>query len=130
MSQPFGQWLVGIVGAIIIGVGLRQFYKAYTQKYMRRYNLGEMNRKEQRLALRAGQWGLSARGVTFAIIGGFFIQAAIQHDPSEAKGLDAALSTLASQPYGPWLLGLVAAGLVAFGIHCFVKAKYRNFETA
>src|SRR6056297_2188263 len=29
MEQPFGLWLVGLVGAITIGVGLYQLYKAY-----------------------------------------------------------------------------------------------------
>jgi hypothetical protein len=129
LSQPFGQWLVGIVGAIIIGVGLYHFYKVYNESFMDNYKVGEMSQKERRLAHRAGQWGLSARGVTFVIIGIFFIQAARQHDPSEAQGLDAALSALASQPYGPWLLGAVAIGFVAYGIHCFVKARYRYFET-
>ena len=129
LSQPFGQWLVGLFGAVVIAVGVRQFYKAYQKSFMNSYNVGEMSQKERRVALRAGQFGLSARGVTFGIIGWFFIQAALQHDPSEARGLDAALSTLANQPYGPWLLAAVAIGFVAYGVHCFVKARYRHFET-
>ncbi|MFW5811148.1 MAG: DUF1206 domain-containing protein, partial [Thermodesulfobacteriota bacterium] len=34
--------------------------------------------------------------------------------------------TLASQPYGPWLLGAVAIGLFCYGIHCLVLARYRR----
>jgi hypothetical protein len=129
LSQPMGPWLVGLVGVVIIGVGFYHFYRVYTESYMDSYKVGAMSQKERRLAHRAGQWGLSARGVTFVIIGIFFIQAARQHDPSEAQGLDAALSALASQPYGPWLLGAVAIGFVAYGVHSFVKARYRHFET-
>lgn len=129
MAQPLGPWLVALVGAIILGVGVYHFYRVYRTDFLTSYDLGSMSYSERRFAKRAGQLGLSARGVTFAIIGWFLIQAAIQHDPGEARGLGAALATLAHQPYGPWLLGLVSFGLVAFGAYCFTKAKYRHFRT-
>ncbi len=129
MSQPFGLWLVGIVGAIIIGVGLYHFYKAYKAKFMEKYAAGEMSATERTWARRIGRVGLSARAVVFCMIGTFFIQAALQADPSEAGGLDKALQELQQQPYGPWLLGLVAIGLVCYGVYCFSYARYRHFET-
>lgn len=129
MSQPFGLWLVGSVGAIVIGVGVYHFYLAYKAKFMEEYKSGEMSATERRWAKRIGQFGLSARGVTFAIIGSFFIIAALREDPSEAKGLSGALDTLARQPYGPWLLGIVALGLVAYGVFCFSQARYRRIST-
>ena len=33
---------------------------------------------------------------------------------------------LAQQPYGGVLLGVVAAGLAAYGLFCFVQARYRR----
>jgi hypothetical protein len=129
MSQPFGIWLVGIVGVIVIGVGVFHFYQAYKAKFMEDYKAGEMSATERRWAKRIGRFGLSARGVTFAMIGSFFIIAAVQADPSEAKGLAGALDTLARQPYGPWLLGIVSLGLVAYGVYCFSQARYRHPAT-
>jgi hypothetical protein len=129
MSQPFGIWLVGIVGAVVIGVGLYHFYRAYKAKFMADYQSGAMSATERQWAKRIGRFGLSARGVTFAIIGFFFISAALRADPSQAKGLSGALDTLARQPYGPWLLGLVALGLVAYGVYCFSQARYRRIAT-
>jgi hypothetical protein len=129
MSQPFGIWLVGIVGVIVIGVGVFHFYQAYKAKFMEDYKAGEMSATERRWAKRIGRFGLSARGVTFAMIGSFFIIAAVQADPSEAKGLAGALDTLARQPYGPWLLGIVSLGLVAYGVYCFSQARYRHLST-
>ena len=129
MAQPFGRWIVGIVGVVIIGVGLHHFYRAYKADFMKQYKTGMMERKEEKWAKRIGQFGLSARGVVFCMIGSFLIQAALQAQPSEAQGLSGALETLAAQPYGPWLLGLVAAGLVAYGIYCFSRARYRYFPT-
>jgi hypothetical protein len=128
MSQPFGQWLVGIVGAIIIGVGLFHFYRAYKANFMQAYG-GGMSAAQRRWAKRIGQFGLSARGVTFCIIGDFLIIAAVQADPSETKGLGGALQTLAEQPYGPWLLGIVALGMVAYGVYNFSQARYKRVET-
>ncbi len=127
LEQPFGPWLVGIVGLIVVGIGLLHFYQAYTASFMRRYDTGRMDARQRTWAERLGRFGLSARGVTFCIIGGFFIQAARQADPSEAKGLGAAFDTLAAQPFGRWLLAAVAAGFVAYGAYCLSRARYRSF---
>lgn len=128
MSQPFGLWIVGFIGAAVIGVGLYHFYKAANATFMKHYRASKMDYQTRKWAKRLGQWGISARGVVFTIIGIFLIQAALQADPSETRGLGGALDTLAQQPYGPWLLGLVAAGLVAYAVYCFSYARYRHFE--
>lgn len=72
-------------------------------------------------------WSHGARGC-FVIIGFFLLQAARQSDPNEVRGLDGALQSLAQQPYGPWLLGIVALGLLAYGIHAGVQARYRRIN--
>ena len=126
MSQPFGQWLVALVGAFIIGLGFYQFYKAYKAKFRKRLKLQEMSPTEETWAMRLGRFGEAARGVVFVIIGFFLLEAARQSDPNQARGLDGALQSLAQQPYGPWLLGIVALGLVAYGIHMGVQARYRR----
>ena len=129
LAQPFGPWLVGMIGGIIIGVGLVHFYRAYTAHFMQEYATGEMSVRQQRWAKWLGQWGLAARGVTFGIIGGFLLYAGISTDPSEARGLGGALVVVAQQPYGPWLLGVVALGLVAYGLFCLSQALYRRVVT-
>ncbi|MFP5270803.1 DUF1206 domain-containing protein [Coleofasciculus sp.] len=128
LAQPFGQWLVGIIGAIIIGYGFYQFYKAYKAKFRKKMKLHEMSNTEETWATRAGRLGLAARGVVFVMIGFFAIQAGLQYDSSEVRGLDGALETLTRQPYGAWLLGIVAIGLIAYGIHMFAQAQYRRIR--
>ncbi|MEQ8765606.1 MAG: DUF1206 domain-containing protein [Planctomycetota bacterium] len=128
MGQPFGQWLVGIAGIVIITVGVRQFMRAYQASFMDNYDQSKLSGKSRMWSKRLGQIGLSARGVVFALMGIFVIRAAIQADPSESRGLGGALSNLAGQPSGPWLLGIVAAGLVAYGVFCFSYARYRDFQ--
>jgi Na+/proline symporter len=128
LSQPFGQWLVGLVGALVIGIGFYQLYEAYKAKFRKEMKLHEMSPTEETWATRIGRFGLAARGVVFVIIGFFLLQAARQSDPNQARGLDGALKALAQQPYGPWLLGIVALGLVAYGIYQGVQARYRRIN--
>jgi hypothetical protein len=126
LSLPFGRALVILAGLGIIVAALQQLYDAYTKKFTRRFKTQEMSPEEQRMAVHTGQLGLSARGIAFLITGWFLIQAALRYDPSQARGLGGALETLARQPYGPWLLGLVALGLVAYGAYSFLQARYRR----
>jgi hypothetical protein len=72
-----------------------------------------------------GVVGHLARGVVFGLIGVFLVRAAWQYDPEEAIGLDGALAKVLRADYGDTLLGLVAAGLAAYGVYCFAEARYR-----
>ncbi len=126
LSWPLGRWLVGIGGLAIAGMGGYQFYRAYSAKFRRKLKLQQMHYWEQKWAIRLGRFGFATRGVTFLIIGGFLILAAVQFDPQEARGLAGSLATLQQQPYGPWLLGIVAFGLIAYGIYMVFEARYRQ----
>ena len=50
----------------------------------------------------------------------------MNYDPEKARGLDAALQTLREQSYGPLLLALIALGIAAFGVYCFLQSRYRK----
>ncbi|MDX6748485.1 DUF1206 domain-containing protein [Geminicoccaceae bacterium 1502E] len=125
MSQPFGQWLVGAAGAVVIGVGVAFAVVAIRASFER-----QLDERACHPAIRTiCRAGILSRGVVAWLVGGFLIIAAWQADPSEAKGLAAALAALRQQPYGPWLLGAVALGLVAFAFYSLVAARYRRIRT-
>lgn len=126
MSQPFGQFLVGALGIGLVIAGLVHFYQVFAAKFMNRLKTHEMGYKERLFAKRMGQWGYGARGVVFSIIGGFMLWAAWTANPNQARGLEGALTTLREQAYGPWLLGLTAVGLAAYGVSQWVQARYRR----
>ena len=123
MQQPYGVWLVGLVGVAVFGAGIAHIIKGWKAKFDKYFKPGYDKKGWVRPVCR---FGLIARGFVFLIIGGFIVVAAWQHDPQEARGLSGALETLQAQPYGQILLGVVALGLVAFGIYCFVEAAYRR----
>jgi hypothetical protein len=85
-----------------------------------------MSATAKRWGVRAGVVGHCARFVVFVLIGIFAVKAAVDYNPKDAVGLDGALQKLAHRSYGPWLLGITAAGLVAYAVYCFFDARYRD----
>ena len=128
MQQPFGRWLVGIGGALVIGIGFYRIYQAYKTKFRKKLNLSELNAKQEKWLVNISRFGIAARGVVFVMIGFFVIQAAKNYNPQKVKGLDGALQTLAQQPYGKILLGLMALGLIGYAVYLWLQARYRNFQ--
>jgi hypothetical protein len=126
LEWPGGQWLVGAFGVGLLGWGIGSAYRGVTGNFKDDLRTNEMSARAERWATRAGVVGFLARGVVYALIGIFLIRAAVEYDPKEAVGIDGALQKLADQTFGPLLLGVVAAGLVAFGLFYFVRAAYRE----
>jgi hypothetical protein len=125
LQQPFGRWLVALVGATVIGAGLAHMvkgYKARFEKYL------VMDRGLLDKASPVCRFGLIARGVVFLIIGGFLLVAAWRFSSGEVVGLQGALQTLQQQPYGWILLAIVALGLFAFGVYSLIEARYRRID--
>ncbi len=123
---PAGRWLVGVVGIVIIGVGLWNAYRGISQKFTDKWQAGGMSSAARTWGERVGVVGHLARGVVFGLIGIFITKAALEFDPKDAIGLDGALHKLAQASYGPYLLGVTAAGLVCYGLYCLVDARYRD----
>jgi hypothetical protein len=86
----------------------------------------QMSVEEVRAARWIGRIGLTARAVTFLIMGGFVLHAAWTFDPDDARGLSGALDALAQAPYGSYLLGAVGVGFALYGVHCITRARYRR----
>lgn len=126
LSVPLGSVLVIAVGVVLFGLAGTEFVRAYTASFRKHLSLGGLQSGPRLWIVRTARMGLIARGVVFALIGLFLIQAARHQDAGEAVGLGGALQKLAEQPYGQTLLGLVAAGLVMYGLFSFVEARYRR----
>jgi hypothetical protein len=129
LSWPLGQVLVAGVGLVVAGVGLRELYQAYKARFLEHLVLGKMGERVRKWTERWGRVGIAARGIVFGVVGTFLIRAALEYDPHEARGLGGALQTLANQPLGPWLLGAVSLGLVAYGVFMLSVARYRRINT-
>ncbi|HEX6708872.1 MAG TPA: DUF1206 domain-containing protein [Rubrobacter sp.] len=129
-QPPLGQILVGLVGIAVIVVGLYQLYAAYEAKFREDLRLGEMAEGEERWVIYAGRVGTAARALAIGVAGAFLELAAYQSDPSETRGLGAALETVQHQPLGSYMLGTIAAGLLVYGAFMFAIARYRRIDPA
>ena len=125
-SWPGGRWLVGIAGLVLIGVGVYQLIRGVRRKFLDDSKTEEMSPRTKTWITWIGTVGHVARAVVFGLVGVFLVKAAAEYSPEEAIGLDGALAKLYNQAYGPWLLGAVAAGLVAFAIFSLSEARYRR----
>jgi hypothetical protein len=130
IQPPLGPILVGLVGMIVVGVGLYQLYAAYEAKFRDDLKLGQMSESEERWVVYAGRFGTAARAVAIGVAGAFLVLAAYQSDPSETRGLGAALETVQHQPLGPYMLGAIAFGLLVYGAFMFAVARYRRIGRA
>jgi Domain of Unknown Function (DUF1206) len=125
-KYPGGRFAVGVVGVILVAIGVHLAYQAYHAKFMRDMRMGTASPATRKTVTRLGQIGGVARGGVFATVGVFLAVAAVEAKPGKAKGIDSALITLAKTPLGPWLLGLIAVGLVLFGAYSCCEARWRQ----
>ena len=126
MALPGGRPLVGLVGALLVVVGAALAARGLKHDHDDDCDTAKLPRPLRRPAVWVGVAGHLGRGVVLALVGLFVVRAAWQFDPEEAKGLDAALQTVAGQPHGTALLLLAAACLVAFGLWSFVESACRR----
>ena len=119
MQQTGGQILVGLVGVAVLGIGGFHIYKGWQRKFL------------EDLQEHPGQWvvvtariGYIAKGIALLVVGFLFLVAAAKHRAGMATGLDGALRTLRDAPLGPALLAGIAAGIAAYGIYSFARARY------
>lgn len=121
-----GRYAVAIAGILIVGIGVYLAYQAYRARFLRGLRMGSCSRRTRDVVTSFGRAGGIARGAVFVTVGIFLIVAAVDAKPGQAKGIDSALVTLARTPLGPWLLGVVALGLVLFGIFSCCEARWRQ----
>ena len=119
---PAGRWLVGILGVALIGYAGYNFYKQVVRKEFAE----RLDADESSWVVRLGEFGYAAQSLVYAVIGYFFVQAAIAFRSTTAKGPSGALIELADTTWGKVMLWVIAIGLFAYGIFCIAEAKYRK----
>jgi hypothetical protein len=124
LTHPAGGWLTILIGLFALGIGVGQFMEAYRPTFARDLKAAEMSASERDVAVGLGRFGMFARGVVFLVIGWFVVQAGIHHDAGQVQGFGGAFLFLLSQPFGHWVVGIIALGFVALGFHSFACARW------
>jgi hypothetical protein len=123
---PAGRWLIGAAGLVLAGVAVYQFIRGVRHKFLDDSKTEQMPRVVKTWFTILGTIGHVARAVVFALLAVFLLKAAYDYKANQAIGLDGALAKLYNGAYGSWLLGAVAAGLIAFSCFSLVEARYRR----
>jgi hypothetical protein len=118
--------LVVLAGVVLLGVAVYQAHKGLTRGFLEDSKTERMSREVRRAFTALGVFGHLARAVVFALIGYGLIKAAVGYDANNAVGLDGALRKLADASYGPYVLGLVAVGLIGFAAYSVADARFRR----
>lgn len=123
MQMPGGTLLVGAAGVGIVAAGVYHVVKGWRKKFLEDLR-GGTGGHVGRVVVQLGRVGYIAKGVALGVLGGLFVAAAVQSDPQQAGGLDAAFATVAAQPFGAVLLIAVGLGFAAYGLYSFARARY------
>ena len=126
LSKEWGKPVVVAIGVAIVVAALFIVRHGIAKRFVEEHDYSSANAATRRGVVRLGQVGYAALGGIYGIAGVLVVVAAVQSEPKKATGLDVALKTLASQPYGPVMLFVIAAGLLAFAVFCFFDARFRR----
>jgi hypothetical protein len=128
MDFPFGDWLIGLAGLIIFGVGASEVLWSLKAKMDTSLDLTRIPRELRHAAINVSRFGVGARGVIIAVLGMFLVKAALDHDPSEVHGTRQSMLELANAVSGRWMLAAIGAGLIAYAIDQALHARCRWFR--
>lgn len=130
LEWPFGRSLVVIAGMIIVIVGVYQILRAWKSDLSKRLDLGSLEARTRHVVVSLSRFGMAARGVVFVIIGVSVVNAAMRYEPGAARGLSGAYAKVLEQPFGHFLLAIVALGLIAYGVYAIVNGLYRRIDVS
>lgn len=125
LEAPHGDTLLIAAGLVVLAFGVGNVVQGMAQDFGKRLACDEaLCRRLTPLA----RVGYAARGVATLPTGAFLVLAGLKARAGDARSWGQALQTLELQPFGSWVLGAVAAGLIAFGLFGFVEARYRRIR--
>jgi hypothetical protein len=126
MKHSYGRWLVAAIGIGLIVGGLALVIVGLLRRFKKTLKLGEMSEPTRKFVVAVGTIGTTARGIVFAVVGWFFVDAAWRFQPAKAKGLDQSLREVVRQGGGRAILVALGVGLIVFGIYSWCEARWRR----
>lgn len=124
LALPGGPFWVGLIGVAIIGYGVSQIYLAWNEKHQKKLATEGKAGEAGKAYLLFGKVGYIAKGIAIGLVGVLFVYAAFTQDPDKSGSTDKALHTVLQQPFGPYLLMALAAGIACYGLFNFARARH------
>lgn len=122
LSADGGPVLLALIGAGICAAGIVWIVMGVRRSFRQRMSLPDGGAGHAIAAV--GVFGFVAKGAALATVGALLLIAALRRDPDTAGGLDAAVERLRALPFGEAIVVAVGVGFVAYGVFCFLRARY------
>jgi Domain of Unknown Function (DUF1206) len=121
MQSGWGKAVLFVVALGLIAVGGYHVYKGVTKRFLK-----DLNGSGGTAVTAVGIAGYVAKGLVLAGAGVLVIVATVTADPAKASGVDAAVKTLGTAPFGKVLLVIAALGIAAYGAYNFVRSRHAD----
>lgn len=126
LNAPFGTWVVAAAGVVIIGVAVSLLRHVSGRRYLDHFK--PLPPRTRRAVSVAAVVGLGAKTLVYGLAGAFLVRAGLQHEPDSGVGLDGALSEVAQEPYGAFVLTAAAIGMAMYALWCGLRARYEDID--
>jgi uncharacterized membrane protein YuzA (DUF378 family) len=126
LTHPAGRLILQAAGAALIVAGLVAVAQGASGRLPRWLVATGLARSTLRSAFHAARFGLAARGVVQVITGYFLLRAVYDLDPREVHEVGGSLLVLSKSPLGPFAMGVVAVGLISYGVSMWILAISRR----
>jgi hypothetical protein len=124
LRTAWGRLLLVLVGVVAVAAEVQVGRRPARLNFRERFTAAHMSRTLATIARALGALGCVARSVVFVLAGFFILKAAVLSNSKQTKGLDAVFRLVASSAYRSWLPGLLASGLLCYGLYCPLEARY------
>lgn len=128
LELPWGRAIVGAAGLGLVAYALYQFWRGAHKNLRKRLRLGRADPQVIDGVMKLARFGIIARGVVFMVMGWFLLRVAMESNAGQAAGIGESLATIGSQPHGRLLLGVVAIGVMAYGVWQLANARFREMR--
>ena len=125
MDMPWGDWLLIGAGLFILGMGVGNIIKGIRSEFADSLSC---DREICRRVVPLARAGYAARGFAYLPMGVFVVLAGWRTRAEEVRSFGTSLEVLETQPFGSWIMGVTALGIMAFGAFALVGARWRRIR--
>jgi hypothetical protein len=126
LPYPAGRAVLLVTAGILVVVGIIAVVQGVTGRLPQWLKGAGFFRAMRPFTLRLARFGLGARGIVAVVMGCLLVRAVADFNPREAGEVGGSLRYLSQSPGGPLVMGVVALGLIAYGISMWAVALSRR----
>jgi hypothetical protein len=128
MDVPLGEWIVAILGAIVVIYGVSEIVASFRSGYSKTLDVTPIPTQHRRTFETISAIGIGARGVIITVVGIFLLRAAFEQDASEAHGIRDSLQELVRAVPGRWAMALIGVGFLCYAFDQAVHVWCRRIK--